>query len=845
MRRSQAPSKRSVQSVNVPLPNTANRIANVPIQSAIQTSAASAAKRQRMIESSAGSTVQRYFVVVWRKQTLKKTWDGDAYMRVNDQQAIVMDNRQKGLAKLSAGQIQCFDEGCEFSSSGKDFEISREISKAEYERETGEGTNEDEIVPIEQPKLKSGEILVPLLTLCVSLPRFKAHNKLPPGPPVSHYSIQPRHDPSNPHSLTLSRPSNDYVVQYNKRNRPLVDVVVDPVVGQHLRDHQKEGVVFMYECLMDMKNYGGEGVLLADEMGLGKTLQSCLMFSDLVLTVLEQTPFSGDPPIVKKALIVCPTSLIENWKKEFKKWLGDERISVYVVDQKSEVRDFLHSNIYSAMIIGYEKLRNMESDLEDAAFDIIICDEGHRLKNQNIKTLQVISAMPANKRIILSGTPRIWQNHLEEFWCMINFLNPNILGKYSYFKKMYETPINQSRQPNSSKEDLELGTERADELLEVVSKFVLRRNIDAIAKYLKPKVEYVLFCRPSILQQQLYRRLLWSASWLDIAHNRAGFLGCITALKKVSNCPTLVYESMMTGGHQVSIKDSSIFSDMECLEEFPKDFDGRQINHKDSGKLNVLVELLSNIRQHTKEKVVVVSNYTQTLDILEVMCDANNYLYYRLDGQTPAAQRQTTVDHFNRQDDDRFIFLLSAKSGGVGLNLTGASRLILFDPDWNPSVDKQVMARIYRDGQRHIAHIYRLLTTGTIDEKIFQRQLNKHSLSESIIGLNDEPSADHFTKNQIRDLFRLDTETYCQTHDLLDCQCSASSKAMDDTHNEQPFVTKNDIKSLAEWKHVLISEDTTDSAILGISDSVLSQVLLAYREQSDNIVSFIMYHGEQ
>ncbi|KAJ2961306.1 hypothetical protein NQZ79_g3364 [Umbelopsis isabellina] len=540
-------------------------------------------------------------------------------------------------------------------------QISREVSKAEYERETGEETNEDEIVPIEQLKLKS-----------VSLPRFKAHNKLPPAPPVSHYSIQPRHDPSNPHTLTLPRPSNEYVIQYNKRNRPLVDVVVDPVVGQHLRDHQREGVVFMYECLMDMKNYGGEGVLLADEMGLGKTLQTIA----LLWTLLKQTPFSGDPPIVKKALIVCPTSLIENWKKEFKKWLGDERcvralpclldsqysllvinrISVYVVDQKSEVRDFLHSNIYSAMIVGYEKatcsgyvvifgvrmanihnqlsqLRNMESDLEDASFDIIICDEGHRLKNQNIKTLQVISAMPANKRIILSGTP---------------------------------------------KEDLELGTERADELLEVVSQFVLRRNIDAIAKYLKPKAEYVLFCRPSILQQQLYRRLLWSASWLDMAHNRAGFLGCITALKKVSNCPTLVYESMMTGENQ----DSSIFNDMECLEDFPKDFDGRQINHKDSGKLNVLVELLSNIRQLTNEKVVVVSNYTQTLDILEVMCDASNYLYYRLDGQTPAAQRQTMVDHFNRPDDDRFIFLLSAKSGGVGLNLTGASRLILFDPDW-------------------------------------------------------------------------------------------------------------------------------------------------------------------
>ncbi|CAO3659842.1 unnamed protein product [Umbelopsis ramanniana] len=747
------------------------------------------------------------------------------YLVLSNKFVEIFDTNRKELAKLSATFVKSYSEGSEFAASGKDFEIAREITKQEYELETGQNVTES----------KDTALVIRPAIRRVALPKFRAHTTLPPAPSVENYSIQPRHKPDAPGSLVLPRPSDKYVSQYNKRNRPLVDVVVDPVICQHLRDHQRQGVTFMYECLMDMKDYGGEGVLLADEMGLGKTLQAIA----LLWTLLKQSPFHGDPPIVKKALIVCPTSVIENWKKEFKKWLGDERISVYTVDQKSQLNDFLHSPIYSAMIVGYEKLRNMEAELEDASFDIIICDEGHRLKNQNIKTLQVISAMPANKRIILSGTPI--QNHLEEFWCMVNFLNPNILGKYSHFKKMYETPINQARQPNSTKEDLELGNERADELLQLASQFMLRREIDVIAKYLKPKVEYVIFCRPSPLQQQLYHKLLWSAAWMDMARNRAGFLGCITALKKVSNCPTLAYESAMTGGKQ----DASIFSSSDFLDEFPENFDGRQINHKDSGKLYVLVELLAKLRQHTSEKVVLVSNYTQTLDILEVMCDEHNYKYYRLDGSTPAAQRQTMVDHFNEPDDDRFVFLLSAKSGGIGLNLTGASRLILFDPDWNPSVDKQVMARIYRDGQKRTAHVYRLLTTGTIDEKIFQRQLNKSSLSESIMGLGEEPSVNHFSDSQIRDLFRLDTDTFCQTHDLLRCKCSETTKNMDSDELKQPFLTKNDIKSLEEWKHTAISENTVDNDILAIDDTILTQALLTFRQRQEDIVSFVMKKSNQ
>lgn len=188
----------------------------------------------------------------------------------------------------------------------------------------------------------------------------------------------PRHDPNAPNALVMKRP-NDC-----PKGKQIVDVVVDPFLAQHLRPHQREGIKFLYECVMGLRDFNGQGAVLADEMGLGKTLQTIA----LLWTLLKQNPIHGSDGIIKKALIVCPVTLIVNWKKEFNKWLGNERIGVFIADNQKNIRltDFTHGKSYSVMIIGYEKLRTVQDELKKGGgIDIVVADEGHRLKTAENK----------------------------------------------------------------------------------------------------------------------------------------------------------------------------------------------------------------------------------------------------------------------------------------------------------------------------------------------------------------------------------------------------------------------------------------------------------------------------
>lgn len=216
----------------------------------------------------------------------------------------------------------------------------------------------------------------------------------------------PRHDPSQPGALVMKRPESV------PKGRQIVDVVVDPLLTKHLRPHQREGVQFLYECVMGLRDFNGEGAILADDMGLGKTLQTIT----LLWTLLKQNPIYEAPPVVKKALIVCPVTLINNWRKEFRKWLGNERIGVFVFDDKKKrLTDFTLGKAYSVMIVGYEKLRTVQDGLsQGSGIDIVIADEGHRLKTLQNKSGQAIQSLGTARRVILSGTPI--QNELSEFF---------------------------------------------------------------------------------------------------------------------------------------------------------------------------------------------------------------------------------------------------------------------------------------------------------------------------------------------------------------------------------------------------------------------------------------------
>jgi DNA repair and recombination RAD54-like protein len=240
-----------------------------------------------------------------------------------------------------------------------------------------------------------------------------------------------------------------------------------------------------------------------------------------------------------------------------------------------------------------------------------------------------------------------------------------------------------------------------------------------------------------------------------------------------------------------------------------------------SGKLAVLDCLLAVVKSTTQDKVVLVSNYTQTLDLFERLSRHRGYQYVRLDGSMTIKKRAKVVEKFNDPMSTDFIFMLSSKAGGCGLNLIGANRLVMFDPDWNPANDDQAMARVWRDGQRKQCYIYRFLCTGTIEEKIFQRQAHKKALSSCVVD-NEEDVARHFSLADLRDLFKLETDTLSDTHNKFRC-----TRCVNRIQVKPPPEGSDCTSDLSCWNHCADKR--------GLVDLVLKQCW-------DVGISFVFHH---
>ncbi|KAH7679573.1 DNA helicase protein [Dioscorea alata] len=561
----------------------------------------------------------------------------------------------------------------------------------------------------------------------------------------------------------------------NEENDQLTQIEVDPLLVRYLRPHQREGVQFMFECVSGLSSAEGiSGCILADDMGLGKTLQSIT----LLYTLLCQG-FDGKP-MVKRAVIVTPTSLVSNWESEINKWVG-ERIQLLSLcestraDVVSGIDNFLRPcSPFQVLIISYETFRMHSSKFEKCgSCDLLICDEAHRLKNDQTRTNKALAALPCSRRILLSGTPM--QNDLEEFFAMVNFTNPGILGDVSYFRRYYEAPIIAGREPMATKEEKKIGTERSAELSAKVNQFVLRRTNALLSNHLPPKIVEVVCCKMTSLQQKLYKHFIQSKNVKRVISEeikQSKILAYITALKKLCNHPKLIYDTIKSGS-----PGTSGFEDCICF--FPAElFSGRSgswtggggIWVELSGKMHVLARLLAHLRQNTDDRIVLVSNYTQTLDLFAQLCRERRYPYLRLDGTTSIGKRQKLVNRFNDLSKDEFVFLLSSKAGGCGLNLVGGNRLVLFDPDWNPANDKQAAARVWRDGQKKRVFIYRFLSTGTIEEKVYQRQMSKEGLQKVIQQEQAENQRGNFlSMEDLRDLFSFHEDVRSEIHENMNC----------------------------------------------------------------------------
>jgi DNA repair and recombination protein RAD54B len=727
-----------------------------------------------------------YYTVLWRKYTTKKnkTWDGDGVLAVVGGYATLTDSDTgKELGKGACNRP--LSPGSGLSVGGKEIEIEASIDKADFlAGRMFLGTAaaapvehskrpEPRYKPLSSAKSKANKKGDDIED-AGEVPDYKpsAQRKQQFKAPLLSNTVMPqrnpsipqaRHDPHAPNALVMKRPKTC------PKGKQIVDVVVDPVLSKHLRDHQREGVQFLYECVMRMR-CEGEGAIMADEMGLGKTLQTIA----LLWTLMKQNPIHDTAPVVSKALIVCPAGLVDNWKREFRKWLGNERIGVFVLDGKNKkITNFTMGKAYNIMIVGYEMLRVVQEELKKGAgVDIVIADEGHRLKTANNKAMLAIQSLNTERRIILSGTPL--QNDLGEFFTAIDFVNPGLLGQRSAFKRTFEAPIVRSRQPGASESELEKGEARWKELVTLTSQFMIRRTAEVLSKYLPPKTEHIVFCRPTKGQAETYRAILASPTFRLALGSSDVALQLINVLKKVCNSPSLLKSS----------KDNDE-TPPEMLQTILPLIPPNILNSSaSSAKLRLLDSLVHRIYTTTEEKIVIVSNYTTTLDMIERLLVSLSYTYLRLDGSTPASKRQALVEKFNKTDKTTsFAFLLSAKSGGVGLNLIGASRIVLFDIDWNPATDLQAMARIHRDGQKLPCKVYRFLVQGGLDEKIYQRQVMKMGLANAVV--DNKASASSFSKEELRDLFSLDEREGCQTHDILGCTCDCKGGAEAEVEPEE------------------------------------------------------------
>jgi SNF2 family DNA or RNA helicase len=504
-----------------------------------------------------------------------------------------------------------------------------------------------------------------------------------------------------------------------------------------LRPYQQQG----FEWLAFLAHYGLNGIL-ADDMGLGKTAQTIAL-----LTRLKQE--DGPMP----ALIVTPTSLVENWRNEINKFSPELTVMTYRGSPqrrdrlRQEIADGLGSSAGKPapdVVIGtYATIRNDASLLREIDWRHVILDEAHFIKNSAAATTKAIKTIPARHRLALTGTPI--QNRLTEMWSLFDFLMPEFLGRQMRFRENYEEPIARMQSGRAeTEEEFQTGKNALETLRERIRPFVLRRLKTDVASELPPKIENDIFCRLAPEQVALYKSFSDSAEAKEavnelVAKGADGactaILAALMSLRKICNHPDLMCLPKNAGRQRVT-------NPLEGYESR-------------SGKLEALGELLDQCDEGG-HRALIFCQLTTMLDIIGHYLSQRGMKYLRLDGETPATQRQTLVNQFN-SDTSLQAFLISTRAGGTGLNLTGADTVIFYDHDWNPANDQQAQDRAYRIGQQRTVNVYRLICKGTLEEKILRRQAQKKLLASSIVS-HDVSGMKALTRDDLLSLFTLAEE---------------------------------------------------------------------------------------
>ncbi|EJS41615.1 isw2p [Saccharomyces arboricola H-6] len=456
-----------------------------------------------------------------------------------------------------------------------------------------------------------------------------------------------------------------------------------------LRDYQVQGLNWLIS-LHENKLSG----ILADEMGLGKTLQTISFLGYLRYVKQIEGPF----------LIIVPKSTLDNWRREFLKWTPNVNVLVLHGDKDTRadiVRNIILQARFDVLITSYEMVIREKNALKRLAWQYIVIDEAHRIKNEQSALSQIIRLFYSKNRLLITGTPL--QNNLHELWALLNFLLPDIFGDSAIFDEWFEQ--------NNSEQDQEIVVQQ---LHSVLNPFLLRRVKSDVEKSLLPKIETNVYVGMTDMQIQWYKSLLEKD--IDAVNGAVGkregktrLLNIVMQLRKCCNHPYL-FEGAEPGPPYTT-DEHLIFN---------------------AGKMIILDKLLKRLKEKGS-RVLIFSQMSRLLDILEDYCYFREYEYCRIDGSTSHEERIEAIDDYNKPDSEKFVFLLTTRAGGLGINLVAADTVILFDSDWNPQADLQAMDRAHRIGQKKQVHVYRFVTENAIEEKVIERAAQKLRLDQLVI----------------------------------------------------------------------------------------------------------------
>ncbi|XP_056895902.1 helicase ARIP4-like isoform X1 [Takifugu flavidus] len=710
------------------------------------------------------------------------------------------------------------------------------------------------------------------------------------------------------------------------------DIFLLPQLARAIKPHQIGGIRFLYDNLIEsVENFGnssGFGCILAHSMGLGKTLQ-VISFIDILFRHTR----------AHTVLAIVPVNTLQNWLSEFNTWVpapetlppdtdpglvAPRAFKVHILNDEHKntatrakvVEEWARDG--GVLLMGYEMyrllslkknyvagrkkknkkatgpvvinvdeedrqqelLKGIEKALARPGPDVVICDEGHRIKNCHASTSHALKKIQTRRRVVLTGYPL--QNNLIEYWCMVDFVRPDFLGTRQEFSNMFERPILNGQCVDSTPEDVQLMRYRSHVLHSLLEGFVQRRGHDVLRDQLPSKQEHVILVRLSPLQRALYTEFMnrfkeaGNTGWLSLNPLKAFSVCC-----KIWNHPDVLFEALqkenLAGDQDLDLDDITTTAPTRCLStpnqkpkppENPHPIGGLSLNQlqekanqvityewakeimsdykpgvlENSAKMVLLFHLIEeSVRKG--DKLLVFSQSLSTLTVIEDFLAkrpvppspkkdkpnqtwVRNINYYRLDGSTTVSERERLINQFNDPSNtSAWLFLLSTRAGCLGVNLIGANRVVVFDASWNPCHDAQAVCRVYRYGQRKPCHIYRLVCDFTLEKKIYDRQISKQGMSDRVV--DDLNPVLTFTRREVESLLHFVEEVPDPSQVQLQPQEGLESVLRKALHFYPQLITKQPFPHeslLIDCKELKLSKDEKKAAKKGYEEEKRASV---------------------